>query len=586
MTGPQPGSEISARCLRRHRRALGIAGGLAVAIAGLDLARPWPLLLVVDNAIGRQPLDQPWATVLAPFASPFGLALVAGPALFSSGVASAIVSYLSSYLSGVIAEQIAGDLRAILHPRLVSQASGLHVQRRPADLAARATDDVNRIRTALLVVLTNLLPQTLTLVGTAAVLVAIDPALVPASLLVVSPLAVAFADARSKMRAAQLERLERQVDLAARVTEAIRNARLVQALAREHHIERAVRRRSDEVARSGQVVADLTARQQATAAILVAASATLVLWIGAGAVMSGAMTVGLLVVVLCYTIGVYLAARSLAWSSSVLGDGLASWKRVAEIMSTGEPADQQAPVLASPRDGIVLRGVSFAYVPGRPVLRGLDLRIPAAGSLAVVGPAGAGKSTLLGLLLRLYEPDEGSIEIDGVDLGSFDPRSVRERLAFVPQKPMLFEGSLIENMALGRAGASLAEVIEAARLARVDDFAQSLPDGYHAQIGEDGAILSVGQQWRVGLARALVRHAPVLLLDDPSLGVDLEGEPDLVAAVRRAPGVRMVVMVTRNQTVAALADRIVMLREGRISETTPPAPPALAAPGPAPSQQT
>jgi ABC-type multidrug transport system fused ATPase/permease subunit len=219
------------------------------------------------------------------------------------------------------------------------------------------------------------------------------------------------------------------------------------------------------------------------------------------------------------------------------------------------------------------------------VLRGLDLEIPAGGILCIVGPSGAGKTTLLSLLLRLYDPDEGSIEIDGIDLKAFHPRSVRERIALVPQDPVLLDGSLMQNIALSRPGSSRAELMEAARLAQVEDFAHSLPAGYDTQIVEGGARLSAGQRWRVALARALMRRAPVLLLDDPSAGIDLEEEPRLLAAIRGLPCARTVVMVTRAVTLAPQADRTVGLREGRIEVSAPLASLNLGAGTAAPSQE-
>jgi len=257
--------------------------------------------------------------------------------------------------------------------------------------------------------------------------------------------------------------------------------------------------------------------------------------------------------------------------ASVLGRGLASGERVVELLGSDEtpPETEEAPVLPSPREAIVFRGVSFRYVPGQPVLNELDLRIPAGSTLCIVGPSGAGKSTLLSLLVRFYDPHEGIVEVDGADLRSFDLPSVRERIALIPQDPALFDGSLLENIALGRPNASQTDLMEAARLALVDDFARGLPGGYHSQVGEGGAMLSAGQRRCVTLARALVRQAPILLLDDPTAGLDVESEAHLLAALRHAPGTRTVVMVTQRMSAGSEADRVVALRDGRIVEAMP-----------------
>ena len=568
---------MSVRYLGRRSRPLWLAGGLAVGAAGLDLALPWPLLLVVDNAIDRLPLGQPWATLLAPVAySPFGVAVAAGIALMGLALASAVMTFLGSYLAGAGAEKIGGELRADLHSRFMSLAPGFHDQQRASDLASRLTNDVSRIQEALEAVATNVLRKSLTLVGTALVLLAINPALALACLVVVPPLAVVAADRRLKMRTAQLEQRDRQAEVTARVAEEMRNVRLVQAFAYEPHVERSFRARNLNVVRSGLRVADLNARHEPTAIIVVAAGAVLVLWIGAFNVLAGQMTKGVLFVVLWYVLALYDPVRSLTWLTSVLGRGLASWERVVEMLAGDETApEDEAPVLPSPREAIVFRGVSFRYIPSQPVLRELNLRIPAGSTLCIVGPSGAGKSSLLSLIVRFYDPQEGNIEVDGADLGSFNLRSVRERIALIPQDPALFPGSLLENIALGRPNASQTELIEAARLAQLDDFAQGLPDGYHTQIGEGGAVLSAGQQRCVALARALVCQAPVLLLDDPTAGLDPELGARLIAAIRRAAGARTIVIVTQNLTAAIEADRVVALRDGRIVEATPPTQEAL-----------
>lgn len=587
-TGDRAGRGTGIQDLWRRSSRLRLAAGLAVAGAGIDLARPWPLVLVVDNVVDRRPPGQPWATLLAPVGySPFGLALAAGLALLSLALAGALVSFLGSYLADASAEQIGGDLRADLHTRLLSLSPDFHDHQRAGELAARLTNDVSRVQEALAAAVTSVLPHSVTLIGTALVLLAINPAMALACLPVVTAGTLVVADMRQKLVVAHVEQRDRLADTLARAVEVIRNVRLVQALAYKPGVERSFRARNLDVVRSGLKVAELNVRHEPTAGIIVAAAAALVLWIGAYAVLTGRSTVGVLVVVLWYVMALYVPVRSLTWLTSVLGRGLASWERVAEIVGGGHEAAseaQEAPILPSPREAIVLRGVSFRYFASQPVLNEIDLRIPAARMLCIVGPTGAGKSTLLSLLVRFYDPQEGSIEVDGVDLRSFDLQSVRERIALIPQDPALFDGSLLENIAIGRPNASHTEVMEAARLALVDDFAQALPEGYHSRVGEGGAPLSAGQRRCVALARALVRQAPILLLDDPTAGLDAESESRLLAAIRRGPGTRTVIMVTQRLTAAGEADRVVAIRDGRIVEATPPAQPALPEPAAVPAQ--
>src|SRR5215471_3741303 len=559
--------------LARYARPLGIAGGLAVAGTIIDLATPWPLLLVVDHAIGRRPLGQPWASLLGPVAaSPMGLAAVAGALVVGLAAAAAVVGYLATYLSDAGAERVGADLRAELHARLLTLSLGFHHRQRTGDLAARLTGDVGRVQDALVAWLTNLVPEGLTLVGMAVVLWIIDPPLALASLLVIPPLGLVIADRRRRLRVAQRDYRDRQGALAARVTETMRNVGLVQALGWEPHAQRAFGERNLAMTRSGLEVSDLNARYEPTADVVLAAGTALVLWIGVGQVVAGRMTIGLLVVVLSYVAGLYLPIRSLTRLTSILGKGAASRDRLVEVLASDDrlPDPPGAPAMPAPRREIAFRGVSFAYDTGRQVLRDLDLRIPAGRMLCVVGPTGAGKSTLLSLLVRLQDPSAGWVEVDGRDLRSFGLRSVRERVALVPQEPAIFDGSLLDNIALGRPDATEADLLEAANLALLDDVAAGLPDGYRSPVGEGGSMLSGGQRRCVAIARALVRDAAVLLLDEPTSGLDLLSERRILDVIGRASRSRTVVVVTHRLALSARADVVAVLAGGRIVEEGPP----------------
>ncbi|HXM56147.1 MAG TPA: ABC transporter ATP-binding protein [Candidatus Dormibacteraeota bacterium] len=559
--------------LARYARPLAIAGGLGIAGTLIDLARPWPLLLVVDNAIGRRPLGQPWAPLLAPATGDAGrLAAVAGVLLVGLATAGAVVGYLGTYLSDGGAERVGADLRADLHRRLLGLSLAFHQRQRTGDLTTRLTGDVGRVQDALVAWLTNLVPQALTLAGMAIVLWVIDPPLALASLLVVPPLGLVIADRRRRLRAAQRDYRDRQGDLAAGATETMRNVGLVQALGWEPHAQRVFEGRNAAMTRAGLEVSDLNARYEPSADVVLAGGTALVLWVGAGQVLDGRMTVGLLVVALSYVAGLYLPIRSLTRLTSILGKGAASRDRLAEVLASGEalPDPPGAPAMPAPRREIALRGVSFAYPSGPPVLRELDLRIPAGSMVCVVGAMGAGKSTLLSLLVRLHDPTGGRIEVDGVPLASFGLRSVRARMAVVPQEPAIFDGSLLENVALGRPDAARADLLEAAHLALLDDVAARLPGGYDAPVGEGGGMLSGGQRRCVAMARALVRDAAVLLLDEPTSGLDLESERRVLDVIERAARSRTVVVVTHRLALSERADVVAVLAEGRIVEAGAP----------------
>jgi ABC-type multidrug transport system fused ATPase/permease subunit len=565
---------VNAGDLWRYRWPLALAACLTLVETLMDLARPWPLLLAIDHAIGRHPLSEPWAGWLGHVpGGRAGLAAVAALSLVVLAAARALVAYLAMYLSDASAERIGADLRALLHGRLLRLSLRFHHRQRTGDLAARLTADVGRVQDALVAWFATVVPEVLTLVGMAAVLLAIDPTLALAALAVIPPLALVVFGRRRRLRVAQLDYRDNEGRLAAGVTESMRNIGLIQALGLEPATDGVFRSRNLAAARSGMTVVELNARYQPTADVIIAAGSALVLWAGVTQVMSGAITLGLLVVVVSYVASLYAPIRALARLSALFGKASASRARLSEIVSCEEVVRERpsAPALSGPERDLTLRSVSFAYSPDRPVLDGVSLSVPAGATCCIVGPTGAGKSTLLSLMLRLYDPDDGSIEVDGLDLRSFDLRSVRGCMALVPQEPAIFDGSLRENIVVGSPAAGEAMVRRAARMAQLDEFAARLPAGYDTPVGEGGILLSGGQRRRLAIARALVRDAPVLLLDEPTSGLDVESEALVMGAIHRASAGRTVVLVTHRLALAAVADHVAVLRGGRIVEQGTPA---------------
>ena len=558
--------------LWRYMWPLGIAAGLAVSGTVLDLARPWPLLLVVDHGIGHRPLAQPWSSLLSPVGDdPVGLAVLAGLALICLAVAGGVVNYLAVYLAHASVERMGADLRGEVQARLLGLSMRFHERQRAGELTTRLSSDVSRVQDLVVASVVSVLPNAVPVVGVVVVLLAIDPLMGLVSLLVAIAAAAVIVGGRLRLGQAQLKHRRQQGALAAGITEAMRNVGLVQALAHEHSTLRAFRSRNLELADSGQELGELGAGNGPAAEIVLGVGIALVLWIGTAQVMSGHMTVGLLFVVLWYMAALSSPIRSLARLTTILGNAAASGDRLNEVLSSREtvPETSEAPVLPTPRQHIVFRDVSFSYIPGRPVLREVDLEIKTGSTLCIVGPAGAGKSTLLSLLLRLYDPDSGSIEVDGADLRSFDLRSIRERFALVPDEPSIFDGSILDNIAMGRPGASRADLHEAARSSLVASFADRLPGGLGARVGEGGVMLSGGQRRRLAMARALVRQAPVLLLDEPTSGLDVEAEAQIMTEVRGAS--RTVVVVTSSIYLTQHADQVVVLNDGSVVEAGEPA---------------
>jgi ATP-binding cassette, subfamily B, bacterial len=556
--------------LRPYRGALGVAAMLTLAETVLELARPWPLKLAVDNAIGGQPLTG----ILAPLdkLGPAGLAGFAALLTLALVGIGALVGYLITYLSGAAAERIGADLREAVFSRMLHLSLPFHDRHRSGDLVTRLTGDVGRVEDSLVAWLTTLVPEALTLAGMAVILLAVDRTMGLAALAVAPLLAVVVALRRRRIRDAQRRSRDASARLAADATEMLRNVRAVQAFTREQETSERFQGRSRGALRAVVGAMDLEARYSPLADMLLAGGSGLVLWLGVVAVTSGRMTVGTLLVVLSYLGSLYGPIRSLARLARTLARGAASRERILEVLASPEEVESSPVALrARPlRRSLVLRDVSFSYPDGPPVLRGVDLEIKAGERLCVVGPTGAGKSTLLALLLRFYDPDQGVIDFDDFDLRHLELDSLRRQIALVPQDPWMMDGSIASNIAFGRPSAGEAEVLLAARIALVDEFADRLPDGYATDVGEGGVRLSGGQRRRVALARAILRDASVLLLDEPTSGLDAASERAVLRALGNAARGRTVVSVSHRLALAGEADRVVVLDGGRVVEQGSP----------------
>src|SRR5215510_14151384 len=570
--GPRPeGPRRMAGFLKPYRFPLLLAATLVLVETALDLARPWPLLIAVDHAIAHRSLHVNGLPALDRL-DPLALGGLAAALIVGLASVSALIGYLTSYLTAASAERIGADVRAELHASMLSLPARFHDHHRTGDLTTRLTADVGRVQDMLVAWLSSLLPRGLTLAGMLAVLFLVDPVMAAAGLAVMPPLALLAIARRRRVRAAQHDYRGHQGALASHLAEVVRGVRLIQAFGAEAQAQQSFNTRNRDALQSSLRVLDLGARYGPLADVLLAVGAGLVLWLGVARVISGRMTVGVLLVVLSYLASMYSPVRSLTALASTFAKGAASRERIQEILAVPErvPERQDARRLVAVESEIAFRDVHFAYRPDAPVLCGLDLVVPAGATVCLMGRNGAGKSTLLYLLLRFYEPDHGAIEVDGSDLRDIQLRSLRERIALVPQEPWIIDGSIRDNLAMGKAGATPEEIREACRLALVDEFAEALPDGYDTIVGEGGALLSGGQRRRLAIARALLRRAPILLLDEPTSGLDAESEAGVLAAVRRAAGGRTVIIGTHRRDLAAAADRVAVLEHGRIQVKAEP----------------
>lgn len=300
----------------------------------------------------------------------------------------------------------------------------------------------------------------------------------------------------------------------------------------------------------------------------------MILAVGAPSVIQGTLTVGYLLAFQQWTIELYQHARHLYEINQQIQQALGASERVFEFLD--QPVDETRKARASVAGGartlpnvkgeLVFRDVSFSYDGEREVLRCLNLHIQAGTTVALVGPSGAGKSTVFSLVLRFFDPDSGTIMLDGVDLKELDAEWLRRQIGVVFRDPYIFAGTLFDNIAFGREGASRKEVLEAARMAYVDEFALQLPGGHETLVGEQGARLSGGQRQRIALARALLRKPTILLLDEATSALDPEAESIVHRAIRTSLSARTCMIIAHRLSTVKNADKIVFLRDGSVVE--------------------
>jgi ATP-binding cassette subfamily B protein len=317
----------------------------------------------------------------------------------------------------------------------------------------------------------------------------------------------------------------------------------------------------------------LSAGLERSTDVLVGLATAVVLYAGARQVLAGQLTPGELTVFLTYLKTAFKPMRDIAKYTGRITKAAASGERIVDVLEvTPELRDPSwARTAARVRGHVEFDDVHLSYVPGHPVLRGLSFRVRAGERVAVVGPSGAGKSTLVSLLSRLRDPDEGTVRFDGHDLRDLTVASVRSQVALVLQESVLFAATVRENIALGSEHEVDDAAIEAAaRLAGAHDYVSALPDGYDTVVGERGSTLSGGQRQRIAIARAALRDAPVVVLDEALTGLDEDTEAEVAAALRRLTEGRTTFVITHDLAAARDADRVLWIEDGRLLRSGPP----------------
>jgi ATP-binding cassette subfamily B protein len=550
---------------RRGKLATGMAFGIVYALA--RVVEPWPLKVVFDQVLFHKKAH---GGVVAPFTvfgtSPYALLATAGIILVLAGLVRAISYYWEDYLLSSAAQEIVYGIRSRLYRHLHRLPIAYHQRRRTGDTLLRLSADIVELRDILIDAVVNFGTSIVLLVAMSIVMLAVDPVLTLASVLVMPIILGLSAVYGRRIRTNSRKQRKKEGQVAAVMHEAIAAISVVQlhgAADREHDRFHEINRSS---LKKGLKATRLEARMNQGVELALTAGTVVVLWVGSIRALQGRITPGELVVFISYF---RLAFRPLRRASKTVqrsAKALAAGERIAEVLTT-EPELTDAPNArpAPPLSGRVqFDAVEFAYEPGRPVLHDVTLTIEAGRKVAIVGATGGGKSTLVSLVPRLYDPTRGQVTFDGHDLRDLTLESVREQVSVVQQEAVLLGLSIAENIRYGRPEATDAEVAAAAAAAGLQEFVPGLPDGYDTVVGERGATLSGGQRQRVAIARALVRRSPILVLDEPTTGLDSTTQRAVFDALRRLMAGTTTLLVTHHLPLVRDADEIVVLEHGRI----------------------
>ena len=540
--------------LRPYRRQMIFALIALLAAAGATLAVPVAVRRIIDNGFTADN---------AALVDKYFLAMLAVVLVLAIG------SALRFYFVMWIGERVVADIRDAIFSHLLSLSPAFFETQRSGEVLSRLTADTTQIKSAFSSTASIALRNVVMLIGTIFMMVASSPRLAGLSMLalplIVLPLVTYGRRVRSLSRLAQ----DTLASSAAFAQERLVAVSTVQANVQENAARRLFSNATTEA--FGAAAQRTFARAVLTALIIgVAAGAVVILlWYGASAVISGSVSAGTLSQLLIYAI---LAASSMGQLSEVWGEvqlAAGAAERISELLEERPlitaPAVPQ-PLPRPPQGRLALENVTFAY-PTRPeqnALVDVSFSVKPGETVAIVGPSGAGKTTIFALAQRFFDPQKGIVSVDGIDVKKAVPQEVRERIAVVPQETVIFSGSIIENIRFGKPEASAEDVLEAARAARVDEFAERLPQGYDTQVGERGVTLSGGQRQRIAIARAILRDAPILLLDEATSALDAESEAFIQQAIEKLTANRTTLVIAHRLATVRNADRILVLDGGEL----------------------
>ena len=556
--------------LRPHWKGLTIA---VVAVLGetlADILDPWPIKIVVDNILKAKPLTGVLGRLVTGVFGDGTYAIlnlaVAGVAVVA--VVGAVSAYFESYLTTNVSQWVGHDLRRTIYHHIQRLSLAEHDKTRTGDMITRVTTDIEVIQDFINSALLGILVDVLTLSGMIGVMFYLNWRFTLVALSVMPVLfLVVFRYTRRIKKASRAVR-KKEGDLLSVVEEVLTSIRVVQAFAREDYEEERFEVESLANVEAGLAARTLKARLAPVVQLIVAIGTCLVLWFGARLAMSGQFSAGLLIVFLMYLGKMYKPMRDLSKMTDTVSKAMVGYERIQEVLDIESvvrdlPGARPAPKFTGE---IEFKNVSFGYTADKPILKDVSLKIEAGQVAGIVGPSGAGKTSIVSLIPRFYDPVSGQVAIQGTDIRKYQLQSLRDQISFVLQDTLLFNTTIWQNIAYGKPGASAQEIRRAAELANASEFIEAMPKGYDTMVGERGVTLSGGQRQRIAIARAVIRDTPILILDEPTAGLDAASEQSVMEALEKLMKGRTSVVIAHRLGTIRHADVIFVVKDCELAE--------------------
>jgi len=555
--------------LLKHWRLLSVAVfGMILAVAS-DLAKPWPLKLIFDYVLLERDLP-PRAAWLGRFlgTEPVQLLLPICVIIVLIAVFNAIFSYMNKYLMSVVGETMVVEVRERIFVHLQALSLGFHERSRSGDLVVRLTSDINKLKKLFIDSIQDFGSHGIRLIGIITTLVWMDWRLFVLAFSIVPLLYGVTHFFSRRVKEQQKAKRSRESDVASIVQENMSSISLIQAYQAETGEHARFQTQNRQSLQAEIRTAQLSKSFKRAVQISIATGTAAVIYYGARRVLGGALSPGDLLVFSAYLKDLYGPIDKFSEILVDLAQAVVSGERLVELVEQpvvikDDPKAVPAPAL---HGDVEFRNVSFSYKKGQQVLTNLSFRARAGRMVALVGSSGAGKSTMANLLMRFYDPSSGAVLLDGTDVRKFTLASVRSQITVMLQDTHLFRKTVRENIALGKPGATDDEVIAAAKAAQIHEFILGLPQGYDTLIEERGVNFSGGQKQRLSIARAILRDSPILILDEPTTGLDALAEAQVNQALQRLMQGRTTFVIAHRFSTIANADHILVIEEGKIIE--------------------